>query len=332
MCFGDFLTTSMDPTWPVRIYNEPASQVVVTTGRSVTKKQRHLSKADGSCFSSIEKTNSSHANLEPTPLGPMGVETVVSSISLTGSRFAEEDVIHSVLGTHQASEVVLPSAGSKRSDRLVSSSSEPSLKKHRSSGCVNSMNANTDITRLKQRASWTAPCSMGDSRFLLSVRNMLNEGGGDDGGDDDDDDNESKVQFKPYQSEHWVERFADLGRFRAEKGHCFVPHSYAENPALAQWVKRQRYQYKLKQDGRHTTLTEQRQAQLEAMGFVWDSHKAIWEERYRVLAQFRMLHGHSNVPSNFPEDKSLAIWVKCKSKSVSEMYAFAVLLLLYSQQ
>ncbi|CAJ1945797.1 unnamed protein product [Cylindrotheca closterium] len=32
-------------------------------------------------------------------------------------------------------------------------------------------------------------------------------------------------------------------------------------------------------EGRHTTLTEERQVMSKKLGFVWDSHAAAWNER-----------------------------------------------------
>jgi hypothetical protein len=102
--------------------------------------------------------------------------------------------------------------------------------------------------------------------------------------------------------------------FRLHHGHCRVPHDYPKNQTLAQWVKRQRYQYKLKQGKRHSTLSDKRQATLEEMGFVWDFHKAAWIERVEVLKIFKEEHGHCNVPSKNYSDTSLAIWVKCQRR------------------
>ena len=69
------------------------------------------------------------------------------------------------------------------------------------------------------------------------------------------------------------------------------------------------YQYKLKIGGKHSTLTDARQSSLQALGFVWDSHKATWMERYESLKEFKSQNGHCDVPANYP-DKALAIWVK----------------------
>ena len=108
----------------------------------------------------------------------------------------------------------------------------------------------------------------------------------------------------------WVERYNELKEFKAQHGHCCVPNSYEANIVLGRWVKRQRYQYKLQQDGKRSSLTNERKVMLESLGFIWDSHDATWEERLRELYTFRDLHGHCKVPSSYPPNQELAIWAK----------------------
>jgi Helicase associated domain len=121
-------------------------------------------------------------------------------------------------------------------------------------------------------------------------------------------------RFRSYQAEQWCDRYDDLVAFRGSHGHCLVPHNMPENPALAQWVKRQRYQHKLLTLGKHSTLTHDRVMELESLGFVWDSHAATWEERFDELRLFKANHGHTNVPANFKSNPSLAIWIKCQRR------------------
>jgi hypothetical protein len=83
------------------------------------------------------------------------------------------------------------------------------------------------------------------------------------------------------------------------------------NLRLGQWMKRQRNQYKLKQDERNSTLTDDRELSLERLGFVWDLHGAAWMEHWNQLVEYQKWNGHSNVPSNGdPENRQLAIWVR----------------------
>jgi hypothetical protein len=121
-------------------------------------------------------------------------------------------------------------------------------------------------------------------------------------------------RFRSYQAETWTERLQDLCDFRARFGHCLVPHNWSGNIPLAQWVKRQRYQFKLKEEGRHSTLSDERKSILEEMGFVWDSHRAAWEERWFELHQFKQKHGHCNVPSKYEVQPQLSVWVKCQRR------------------
>lgn len=124
-----------------------------------------------------------------------------------------------------------------------------------------------------------------------------------------EDNSATGVQFREYQAEIWSEKFEDLCEYRKCYGNCHVPQHY-KNAALAQWVKRQRYQYMLKTSGKRSTLSDDRVRLLNKIGFIWNSHDAVWEERWNELLQFKRVHGHCNVPSKYEENPSLAIWVK----------------------
>ena len=127
--------------------------------------------------------------------------------------------------------------------------------------------------------------------------------------------------FRSYQAEQWTDRFEELCAFCKKNGHCQVPHSFAENQALARWVKRQRYQYRLKQDGKPSTMTDDRVQVLEKIGFVWDSHEASWEERKMQLKAYRDEHGNCNVPSNYSKNKKLSVWVKRQRRQYKFFHA-----------
>ena len=117
-----------------------------------------------------------------------------------------------------------------------------------------------------------------------------------------------------HNPEKWSERYQELLSYRTEFGHCLVPHNWSRNRALAQWVKRQRYQFKLKKEGRHTTLTNERMNALESIGFVWSSHCATWEEKFNELIEFANRNGHCNVPSRYPPNRQLSVWVRCQRR------------------
>eukprot|EP00934_Nitzschia_sp_Nitz4_P002865 Nitzschia sp. Nitz4//scaffold231_size31564//27935//28873//NITZ4_007944-RA/size31564-processed-gene-0.32-mRNA-1//1//CDS//3329543305//2855//frame0 len=112
------------------------------------------------------------------------------------------------------------------------------------------------------------------------------------------------------QAGRWQQRFMELAHFKNEYGHCCVPSHWPQNHSLAQWVKRQRSQRKLKQEGRRSNMTPQREQALTEMGFVWDSHSDVWEERLNELCEYKVKNGHVNVPTRYPENPPLAIWCK----------------------
>jgi hypothetical protein len=120
--------------------------------------------------------------------------------------------------------------------------------------------------------------------------------------------------FRDYQADQWNDRFQDLLDYKELTGNCLVPHDFPAKQRLAQWVKRQRYQYKLKNSGKHSTLSYSRLMDLEDIGFVWDSHQAAWDEHFESLKTFRMLHGHCSVPIHYEEDKQLSVWIKCQRR------------------
>jgi hypothetical protein len=67
----------------------------------------------------------------------------------------------------------------------------------------------------------------------------------------------------------WEERYEQLLQYRDEHGDCNVPQLWPENRSLGRWVMKQRCHYKLKQQGKKSQLTDEKQAKLEAIGFAW---------------------------------------------------------------
>jgi hypothetical protein len=125
-----------------------------------------------------------------------------------------------------------------------------------------------------------------------------------------------RIRFRALQSGQWFKRFQELVQYQAKHGHCHVPQrNRPENVPLARWVKRQRYQYKLKKENKHSTLTEERKESLDQLGFVWRrSHGAMWEDHLAELRAFSELHGQCNLPKDYPQYRVLATWVKSQRR------------------
>jgi hypothetical protein len=101
----------------------------------------------------------------------------------------------------------------------------------------------------------------------------------------------------------WEEYFQELVSFHQAHGHCRVPCKYEK---LVSWIERQRTA-KVK-----NLLSADRVEQLNRIGFIWSFEKIKrenWEERYRQLRAYWQKHGHSFVPVNCKENKSLGTWV-----------------------
>jgi hypothetical protein len=158
---------------------------------------------------------------------------------------------------------------------------------------------------------------------LLTPKELSYDSLNDDGEDRASTEQQQK-RCKTIHEERWHQSFEELLQFQNEHGHAAVPHTYPPNPALANWVKRQRRQYKLlrekkkKENDRHndtTTImiTTERINLLNTAGFVWDAHQLHWRDKLDLLRMYHRKHGHCNVPANY-RNKKLATWVKCQRR------------------
>jgi hypothetical protein len=137
-----------------------------------------------------------------------------------------------------------------------------------------------------------------------------------------EDDNKSGLQSlgaaerSSKWEKQWEKRFQELCEYKETFGNCNVVHpsDWTGNTKLAKWIKRQRYQYKLKEKGGHSTLSDAREVALEGIDFQWKRHKSQWEERFNELLTFKHAFGNCNVPSKFPLNPSVAVWVQSQRR------------------
>ena len=154
--------------------------------------------------------------------------------------------------------------------------------------------SNTTYASATAAAAASSYCAIGDDSSSSKRRRVSSS-------------KESQIRNK-----EWQQRYEELIAYKAKYGNCLVPYNWPQNKQLANWVKRQRYQYnQMNQFHMHTTLTPKRIDLLNSIGFTWNSHEASWEEKYHLLLQFHQHHGHSNVPPNYNQNRDgLATWVK----------------------
>ncbi|MEQ1851892.1 MAG: Helicase associated domain protein [Chthoniobacteraceae bacterium] len=103
--------------------------------------------------------------------------------------------------------------------------------------------------------------------------------------------------------DNWFERYGQLVAYRERHGTCDMPHRLAENKPLATWVINQRV---LRKEG---SLTRERIALLDKIGFNWSPKAGGWRGNYLALLEYRERHGDCRVPQGRPEFKVLAQWV-----------------------
>jgi len=101
----------------------------------------------------------------------------------------------------------------------------------------------------------------------------------------------------------WTTKYRALVEFTQKEGHARVP---INDKALGVWVGTQRKQYRLRQKGRHSHMTDERIAMLNKVGFVWEVN--IWNERFEELKQFHTQFGHFLVPADIL-NKQLRPWI-----------------------
>ena len=142
----------------------------------------------------------------------------------------------------------------------------------------------------KSLGSWLADLHSGRLQIPANIKKRLDAVG---------------LDWRPWRSQQWEQRFQELASFKQTRGHCLVPIVHPENPALGLWVSTQRTRLKV--------MAPDRIARLSKLGFVWKtidmSARLQWEDRFQELLSFRKAYGHVDVPQKWPENQPLAHWV-----------------------
>jgi superfamily II DNA or RNA helicase len=99
----------------------------------------------------------------------------------------------------------------------------------------------------------------------------------------------------------WYEMFLKLIRHKEIYGHFNVPEEWSESPELHLWLSRQRQAKENYQLGGGYVQN------LEKIGFVWDT---LWEKRFSELLEFKINHGHFNVPNDLGKYQKLRSWIR----------------------
>jgi len=116
----------------------------------------------------------------------------------------------------------------------------------------------------------------------------------------------------------WLARFEDLKRFHATYGHCNVPQKYDDNKQLSAWVRTQKQQYKMHQEGKPSHMSQARIDLLNEIQFEWSGEKRdkFWSDRYAELVDFQQKHNSTRVPSTYPESPQLHAWTSLQRRQL----------------
>ncbi|HEY6167657.1 MAG TPA: helicase associated domain-containing protein, partial [Verrucomicrobiae bacterium] len=106
------------------------------------------------------------------------------------------------------------------------------------------------------------------------------------------------VQWGRFSHHKWQARFDQLTAYRAQHGHCHVPHDDPALHKLFNWVTMQRTNKRLGK------LQPERIRKLDEIGFTWNAgalrisplENARWDRMFAALVRFKQQHGHTLVP------------------------------------
>lgn len=105
--------------------------------------------------------------------------------------------------------------------------------------------------------------------------------------------------FGSPQKEKWEKHYQNLLRFVHDYGHPNVPQRYqAEDGSnLGEWVKKQRQEYRLYQEGKYAKISQKRIDRLNRINFAWNAQTSrTFEDNFALLEQFHRENGHCRVP------------------------------------
>ena len=119
----------------------------------------------------------------------------------------------------------------------------------------------------------------------------------------------STITTSAYDDTSWQRMYNQLEQYYTIHKHCNVPST----TSLGQWVVRQRFHYRRKQQ--LTNNNECRVRMLNELNFTWPTYsERIWELRIQQLREFASIYGHVCVPRSYTANPSLGPWVATQRK------------------
>jgi hypothetical protein len=133
--------------------------------------------------------------------------------------------------------------------------------------------------------------------------------------------NELGLTWQSREVGTWEDRLAEVAAFKTSHGHCDIPTVFAQNPKLGRFVNAMRTQRN------RGTLSVERIAKLDEIGFVWASNRKTdvklgdemvsgsWKTQFDELVAYKEAHGDCDVPAKWEENERLANWVSMQRQT-----------------
>lgn len=129
---------------------------------------------------------------------------------------------------------------------------------------------------------------------------------------------------------NFEQHLTDLLEFKRKHGHTRVPHEYDDNPKLGRWCHHIKLSYKQFMKGEKPVIkiNQAHIDKLHEIGFQWkirhvlasseDGYNFDFDQGFMKLKAFQTLHGHCDVPLDFP-NQNLLFWVNTVISSYRQM-------------
>ena len=121
----------------------------------------------------------------------------------------------------------------------------------------------------------------------------------------------------------WNQHFEALQSFKADKGHCRASQHYetSDGIKLGRWAHKQRTEYSKLQQGKSSSITQERINQLNSLGFEWNLPETSWNQHFDALQCFKAQKGHCRVPWQYKHHGGIKLgcWVHRQRKEYQKL-------------
>lgn len=124
------------------------------------------------------------------------------------------------------------------------------------------------------------------------------------------------IVWKQKLEQAWERGLASAARYRKAHGDLMVPVRYHDKNGftLGEWIVYNRQRYL------GGSLSADRIERLQALGMVWDTTEALWQQSYAAAVQYYLAHHTLEVPVKYvtPDGLALGVWLGSQRAAYKE--------------